>query len=208
MKFYDCETAPSPRRVRIFIAEKGVDIPVQQVSLSNAEQFSQEFRQLNPGCTVPVLMLDDGTPIHEASAICRYLEAAFPEPALMGVTPEEQGRIAMWDHHMEQDGFLAVAEAFRNQMPGFKGRALPGPHATEQIAALVERGRERYGNFLADLDRRLGESEYIAGPSFSVADITALVTVEFAARAIKIAPEGFEHLQRWHAKVRARDSVQ
>lgn len=209
MKFYDCAGAPSPRRVRIFMAEKGLDIATQQVDLRAGEQFSDEFRALNPGCTVPVLELDDGTAIHEAEAISRYLEAAYPEPPLMGVTPLEQAQVAMWEHHMEHDGFLAVAEAFRNHSPGFKGRALPGSHPVEQIEALVERGRQRYRNFLADLDARLAQSEFIAGPAFTLADITALVTVDFAARAIKIdvAPE-HAHVRRWHQAVSARDSAQ
>ena len=208
MKFYDCAGAPSPRRVRIFLAEKGLDIAAQQVDLRAGEQFSDEFRALNPGCTVPVLELDDGTAIHEAEAINRYLEAAYPQPALMGVTPLEQAQVAMWEHHMEHDGFLAVAEAFRNQAPGFKGRALPGSHPVEQIEALVERGRQRYRNFLADLDARLAQSEFIAGPAFTLADITALVTVDFAARAIKIdIPSEHAHVRRWHQAVSARDSA-
>lgn len=207
MKFYDCATAPSPRRVRIFIAEKSIQIPTEQVDLRSGEQFSESFRRLNPACTVPVLELDDGTTIHEVCAVCRYLEAAYPNPSLMGETPAEQGVIAMWDHHMEQDGFAAVGEAFRNQMPGFKGRALSGGNPVEQIPALVERGHQRYGYFLKRLNERLSESEFVAGPRFSVADITGLVTVDFAARAIKEDFDDFEHVKRWHTAVSARDSV-
>lgn len=209
MKFYDCTTAPSPRRVRIFMAEKGIEVPTHQVDLRAAEQFSPEFRRHNPHCTVPALELDDGTSIHEATAVCRYFEAAYPDPPLMGVGPADQAAVAMWDHHMEQDGYLAVAEAFRNQASGFKGRALPGKHPIEQIPALVERGRERYRAFLEDLEERLKQSEFIAGPGFSVADITALVTVDFAARAIKIeVPEDYTSLRRWHEAVSARESAQ
>lgn len=208
MKFYDCATAPSPRRVRMFLAEKGIEVPTEQVDLRAAEQFAPEFRNLNPYCTVPALELDDGTCIHEVVAVCRYFEAAYPDPPLMGRDPADQALVTMWDHHMEHDGYLAVAEAFRNQASGFKGRALPGNHPVEQIPALVDRGRARYRDFLGDLEMRLTQSEFVAGPRFTVADITALVTIDFAARAIKIdVPEDHANLRRWRETVNARDSA-
>lgn len=207
MRFYDCAPAPSPRRVRIFAAEKGIALESVPVDLPAGAQLSAEFRRLNPWCTVPVLELDDGTAISEAIAVCRYLEAAFPDPPLMGRTPTEQGVIAMWEHRCEIDGFLAAAEAFRNTTPGMKGRALPGGEDFEQIPALAERGKRRVQHFFNWLDQRLGETEFVAGPSFSVADITALVSVDFAGWLKLWLPEACTHARRWYAAVSARPSA-
>ena len=126
MKFYDCSTAPSPRRVRIFIAEKGLEIETVEVDLKNAEHLSDSFRKINPHCTVPVLELDDGTTIAEIPPICHYLEETHPEPNLLGADPKERALIAMWDRYMEFDGVMAVAEALRNRAKGMQGRALTG----------------------------------------------------------------------------------
>ena len=115
MLFYDCETAPSPRRVRLFIAEKGIDIPVRQVDLRSGEHLQPEFREKNPDCTVPALELDDGSVIGESLAICAYLEEKYPDPPLMGTTPEERARVLMWNARIEQQGLAAVAESFRNR---------------------------------------------------------------------------------------------
>lgn len=207
MKFYDCTPAPSPRRVRIFIAEKGLDIETIQVDLMTKEQMKPEFVAKNPWLTVPVLELDDGTCISEIGACCRYIEEAHPEPALMGSTPQEKAVIEMWNHHMEVDGFMAGSEALRNYAKGMKGRALTGPHDYEQIPELAARGKTRLTNFFADLDQRLGDSAYIAGDTFSVADITAMVTVDFAAW-VKITPqEDQTNLKRWYDDVSNRPSA-
>ncbi len=207
MKLYDFALAPSPRRVRIFLAEKGVEIPTVQVNLRGREQLTPEFAEINPNCTVPVLELDDGTRIFESIAICRYLEAAYPEPPLMGVKAKEQGVIAMWEHRCEIEGFLAGAEALRNSAEGFKDRALTGPHDYAQIPALAERGLKRMGHFLDMLDERLGKSEYLAGPTYTVADITALVVVDFFGRMKVEIPESHANLKRWHDAVSARPSA-
>ncbi len=207
MKFYDCSSAPSPRRVRIFLAEKGVTLPSVQVDLRGGAQLTAEFGKLNPWCTVPVLELDDGTAISEAIAICRYIEEAYPDPPLMGRDGKEKAVIAMWEHRCEMDGFFAVAEAFRNTAKGLKGRAMTGLAAVEQIPALAERGRLRVQNFFKAMDVRLAESEFVAGPAYSVADITLLVTVDFAAGAKLEVPEGLTHLRRWHAHVSLRPSA-
>jgi len=207
LRLYDCATAPSPRRVRIFLAEKGVEIPTVQIDLAHGEHLSDGFRRLNPRCTVPVLELDDDSAISEATAICRYLEAAFPEPPLMGQTPGEQGMIAMWDHYCEQEGFFAAGEVLRNAASGLAGRALTGPLGYAQIPALVERGRTRVQRFLESLDERLAQARYVAGSEFSVADITALVTVDFAARLKLPLPAGYANARRWHASVSARPSA-
>ena len=207
MKFYDCNTAPSPRRVRIFIAEKGLDIETVEVDLRSGEQFGEAFRRLNPDCTVPVLELDDGTCLTEVMGICRYLEAAHPEPPLFGRTPTEQGLVTSWNSKIEHQGLMAMAEAFRNSLPGFKGRALPGPVAHEQIPELAARGRERVAAFMEKLDARLTDSEFVAGPDYSLADITALVFVDFATRA-KLGPgDDAKALARWYDAVSSRPSA-
>ena len=207
MKLYDFAPAPSPRRVRIFLAEKGLTIPTVQVDLRAGEQMRPEFAKINPWRTVPALELDDGTVISEASACCRYIEEIHPEPALLGRTPKEKAVIAMWDHHCEVEGFLAGAEALRNEVKGMSGRALPGPVGYEQIPALAERGRARVRHFLTELDERLAAVPYVAGEAFSIADITAFVVVEFAGW-VKLAPaEEAVALRGWLDGMRARPSA-
>jgi glutathione S-transferase len=207
MKFYDCTTAPSPRRVRIFLAEKGITVPTVQVDLRNNEQLTPAFRAINPDATVPSLELDDGTRINDAIGICVYFEAIHPQPPLMGESAEGKALITAWQREVERNGFYAVMEAFRNSVPGLKGRALPGPHDYEQIPALAERGRLRVSHFFAQMDARLAQSEFVAGPRYSVADITALVTVDFAGRAKLPLPVECGHLRRWHTQVSARPSA-
>ncbi len=207
MKFHDCSTAPSPRRVRLFIAEKGLDIETVQVDLRNGEQFSDAFRKLNPHCTVPVLELDDGTTLLDSMSICLYLEETHPEPNLLGRDPKEKAVIAMWQRTMEWDGFAAAGETLRNTMKGFKNRALAGPLDLPQIPALAERGRRRLAHFFETLDAHLVEAPYVAGERFTVADITALVTVDFAARVKLTYPDTAANLKRWHDDVSARPSA-
>jgi glutathione S-transferase len=207
MKFYDCVTAPSPRRVRIFLAEKAIVVPTVQVDLRTNEQLTPAFRTINPDATVPSLELDDGTRINDAIGICIYFEAIKPQPPLMGETPQEKALIASWQREVERNGFHAVMEAFRNWARGLKGRALPGPHDYEQIPALAERGRLRVSHFFEQMNARLAQSEYVAGPRFSIADITTLVTIDFAASAKVSVPETSTHLRRWHAQVSARPSA-
>ncbi len=207
MRFHDCATAPSPRRARIFIAEKGLDIETVAVDLTAGEQFGAAFRRLNPRCTVPVLELDDGTAITENAGIAVYLEAICPEPPLLGRDPREKALVAAWNARCEAEGLHAVAECFRNRARGLRDRALTGARAYPQIPELAERGRARTLEFFDTLDQRLAETPYLAGEHFSVADITALCAVDFAAW-IKLMPgEEQTHLRRWHAAVSARPSV-
>ena len=207
MKFYDCTTAPSPRRVRIFLAEKGITVPTIQVDLRNGEQFSPAFRAINPECTVPVLELDNGKRIADIVAICRYFEELFCEPPLMGRTAEEKAVIEARQRGIERDGFHAAMEAFRNSTPGLKGRALPGAEPYDQIPALAERGRVRVQHFFARLDARLAANEFICGSYFTIADIIGMVTVDFCGWAKLNAPERLTHLHRWHSVVSARPSA-
>lgn len=207
MKFFDFAPAPSPRRVRIFIAEKGLTLETVQVDLRKGEHRQEAYANINPTMTVPAVVLDNGTVISEAIACCRFLEAAFPEKPLMGRNAEEQGVIAMWEHRCEIEGFLAVAEAFRNSTPGMKGRALPGPVDYEQIPELAERGKARVAQFFAMLDERLGASRYVAGEQYSVADITAFVSVDFAGWLKLIPDPSQQHLLRWLDDMRSRPSA-
>lgn len=207
MKLYDFAPAPSPRRVRMFLAEKGVTLSTVQVDLRSGEHLQEEFRKVNPWCTVPALELDDGTVISESIAICRYLEDVYPDPPLMGRTPVEKGVIAMWEHWAEIDGFLAAAEAFRNSTPGMRGRALTGGVNVDQIPALVDRGKARVARFFDGLNTRLADSPYLAGPEFSVADITALITVDFAGWMKLTLDETLTHARRWHDTVSSRPSA-
>jgi glutathione S-transferase len=207
MKFYDCASAPSPRRVRIFLAEKGITVPTVQVNLREGEHLRAAFRRLNPDCTVPVLELDSGAVINDAIAMCIYFEETQPEPPLIGATAEEQALTIAWNRRVERDGFYAVMEAFRNSTPGLKGRALPGPDDYQQIPALAERGRARVRRFFETLNAHLGESPFVAGPRYSMADITAQVTIEFAKRAKLTPPETCTHLVSWFATVSARPSA-
>jgi glutathione S-transferase len=208
MKFYDCTTAPSPRRVRIFAAEKGIALPTVQVDLRNGEQFSDAFRAINPDCTVPVLQLDDGTVIADAVAICQYLEEIHPEPALIGSTPQERAVVTALNRGIERDGIYAAMEAFRNAARGLKDRALPGPHDHAQIPELAERGRARVGHFFQAMNARLADKEFVAGSRFTMADISMLVFTGMASGMIKLPiPEDCPHLRRWHAAVSARPSA-
>ncbi len=207
MKLYDCATAPSPRRVRIFLAEKGISLPTVQIDLRNGEQFTPAFRAINPDCTVPVLELDSGTVITDIIAICRYLEELYPNPPLMGRNAEEKAIMECWLRRIEWDGFYVAMEVFRNSTPGFKGRVLPGPEPYEQIPALAERGRLRIQHFFGWLDARLANHEFICGPSFTVADISGMVAIDFSGWAKLKAPGHRTHVHRWHATVSARHSA-
>ena len=180
MKFYDCKTAPSPRRARIFIAEKNIPIEHIEVDLRNAEQMSDAFRAINPYCTVPVLELDDGTHLTTTAGIWQYLEAAYPEPALMGKTAEQKGIIADLQWRIETGGFMAMSEYLRNSAPAMKGRALTGTVNYEQIPELAVRGQDRLTHFFNDIDELVGTKPYVAGETFSVADIDLLVVVDLS----------------------------
>jgi glutathione S-transferase len=208
MKLHHSASSPNSRRVRIFLAEKGLSIPLVTVDLGKGEQHSDAYRAINSRRVVPTLVLEDGTAIGEVPAICRYIEEIHPTPPLLGETAKEKALVAMWERRAELEGFAAVMEAIRNSAPGLKGRAIAGPHDYEQLPGLAERSKLRVRNFFADFDHRLGEAAFVAGQRFSVADITALVTVDFAARAINSAVSD-EHrsLKRWYDAVSSRPSM-
>jgi len=207
MKFYDCQPAPSPRRARIFIAEKGLEVETVQVDLRSAEQLSPEFQAINPHCTVPVLELDGGTRLTSTAGIWNFLEAEFPNPPLLGTTPQERGVIADLQWRIEVDGFLAMAECLRNSAPAMQGRALTGPVGYEQIPELAERGKARMERFLEGVDALIGEKPFVAGDTFSVADIDLLVLLDFAKWRKLRLPEDAKNAQRWYEAVSNRPSA-
>ena len=208
MKFFDCKTAPSPRRVRIFIAEKGIRVETVNVDLRSKEQLNPDFRSMNPRCTVPVLELDDGTPLTTTVGIWRYLEAVYPNPALMGETPKQRGIISDLQWHIEMNGFMAMAEFLRNSAPAMKGRALTGPHDYEQIPELADRGKLRVQRFLEGIDQIISTKPYAAGDQFSIADIDLLVFTEFAAWRKLGIPKGALNTHRWYENIRIRPRAQ
>jgi len=202
MKIIEARGAPNPRRVRIFSAEKGLDVPYEQIDLLAEEHRSDWFQRLNPYGGVPVLVLDDGTAVCETVAICRYLEAIEPEPPLFGQTPLEAAQIEMWNRRMEFSVFFPIATVFRHSHP--RMAALESP----QLPDWAEANRARAANGLRLLDARLGESEYVAGDAFTIADITAFVAVGFMKVARLERPEGLDQLARWYETVKARPSVE
>lgn len=204
MRFYDCKTAPSPRRVRVFLAEKGLEIETVEIDLASGQHLTDEFAAINPDLVVPVLQLDDGSYLSEVVAICQYLEELHPEPALLGSTPEERARVSMWNAKVEQLGLIAVMEALRNFAKGFRGRAIAGARNYEQIPELAERGRQRIFDFFARLDSHLADNAWLAGDNYSMADITALVFVEFAKWVKADIPEECVNLRRWYDDVSQR----
>jgi glutathione S-transferase len=207
MKFYDCQTAPSPRRARIFIAEKGLEIETVEIDLGKREQLSESFRRINPRCTVPVLELDDGTCLTENVGIAAYLEALAPDPPLLGTTPPEKGLIASWNARVELEALWPIADAFRNRTKGMVGRAITGPTDYQQIPELAVRGHARGVEFFDMLNERLGESEYLAGASFSMADISAYVVTDFAGWVKLGMTDAHANTKRWYDLVGQRPGV-
>ena len=204
---YDCSTAPSPRRARILLAEKGVVHETVQIDLRSGEQFGEAFRRVNPQCTVPALRTDEGLVLTDNAGITAYVEARFPQPPLLGETPQHKAEIASWNWRIEFEGLLAIAEALRNSAPAMADRALPGPVQYPQIPELAQRGLARVQQFLVVLNERLAGRDFIAGDRFSIADITAVVAVDFA-RVVKIKPgEQHPHVLRWRAAMATRPSM-
>lgn len=208
MKLYDFPPSPSPRRARIFAAEKGIELDLVNVDVRALEQFNESFRAISPNCTVPVLELDDGVLLCDSLAIWRYFEEIQPEPPLLGVGALGKAMVEQWLRRIELEGYQAVVEVLRNGVERFKDRAVPSAVPFEQIPALAERGKKRLALFFDILDERLQESAYVAGADFTAADIHAMVTLDFAAAAVQIAPpDAATALKAWHEKVSARPSA-
>jgi glutathione S-transferase len=204
---YDCATAPSPRRARILLSEKGVAHDTVQIDLRAGEQLGDAYRRINPQCTVPALRTEEDVVLTDNAAIAAYLEARYPQPPLLGVTALDKADIATWHWRAEFEGLMAIAEVLRNSSPTMANRALPGPVNYAQIPQLAERGLARVLQFFDDLNARLAEREFVAAQQFSVADITAVVAVDFA-RIIKVKPdERHPHLLRWRAALQQRPAM-
>lgn len=204
---YDCATAPSPRRARILLAEKGVPHETVQIDLRSGEQLGEAYRRINPQCTVPALRTDEGVMLTDNAAIAAWLEAHCPQTPLQGSTALQKADIASWQWRIEFEGLLAIAECLRNSSPGMANRALPGPVDYPQIPELAQRGLARVQNFFAVLDERLRGRDFIAADQFSIADITAVVAVDFA-RIVKVKPgEQHPELLRWRAAMAQRPSM-
>ena len=207
LKLYQSNGSPNSRRVRIFLAEKGVSLTQVPVDLGAKEQFSDAYAAINPRRVVPTLVLEDGTAIGEVPAIMRYLDEAFPDKPLLGAGAKDKAVIQMWERRMELEGFAAVMETVRNRAAGLKGRAIAGPHDYEQIPALVERGMQRVKDFYNDLEVHLNEQTFVAGAALSAADITAFVMIGFATNALELGiPEGNAATRRWYDALAGRKS--
>jgi len=201
MKILQTKTAPNPRRVRVFLAEKGIEVPYEELDLMQGALKTAEFTSLNRFQRVPVLILDDGTAIAETMAICRYFEETKPEPALLGKGAKQRAVIEMWNRRMELGLLFSVAQAFRHLHPA------AAPLEVPQVAAWGEANKPRALEILQFMDEELGKHRFIAGEDYSVADITALVAVDFARVARIQRSEGHTNLARWHAEVSARPSA-
>lgn len=207
MLLYDAPISPSPRRARMLLAEKGVEIETRQIDMTSAEHLSEEFLALNPRATVPVLITDAGKALTENIAIAAYVEEKFPEPPLMGEGAEEKASVLMWNSICETQGFTAAAETLRNSDAYKAGRAVTGPVNFERIPELAERGRQRIDLFHNMLEERLTQSAYLASERFTVADITGFIVCEFM-RMIKIpVPETHSAVLAWYEAIKARPSA-
>src|SRR5215213_1190470 len=201
MQLYDGGRAPNPRRVRIFLAEKGISVPTEQVDLGSLKHKAAEFAAINPLQRVPALVLDDGRVLSESIAICRYFEALHPEPALFGRGPLEEAWVEMWQRRLELHLLFPVAHVFRNLHPAMKEMEVP------QVPAWAEANKPRIADFLCFLDREFAERQFIASDRFTVADITGLVALDFMKPAKLSVDEGLVNVRRWHAALSARPSA-
>ncbi len=202
MKLYDGGRAPNPRRTRIFLAEKGITLPLEEVDLGALQQRTPGYTAVNPLQRVPALVLDDGTVITESIAICRYFEELQPDPPLFGRGALEVALVEMWQRRVEQNLLGGVSHVFRNSHPAMKEMEVP------QVPAWAEANKPRIRDFLVVLDRQLADRPFIAGDRYSVADITGLVGVDFMKPAKLAVPDNLANVRRWHADVSARPSAQ
>ena len=203
---YDYSRAPSPRRARILLAEKGIAHETREVDLATQEQLGEAFRAINPACTVPALVLEGGEVLTDNAAIAAWAEAAHPDLPLLGSTPLEKAAVASWNSRIEGECFMAIAEVLRNTSKGMVGRALPGPNNYAQIPELAARGRERLLHFLDRFEAHMTGREWVAIDRFSLADITAGVALDFAGWIKVDASEGRPAIAAWRARLAERPS--
>ena len=209
MKLYDFELAPNAQRVRVFLAEKGLEVPTEQLNVRDDDQFVEPFTSMNPFHCVPFLELDDGKVIAESMSICRYLEELHPEPPLFGRTAEERAVIDMWLRRFELDAFIPMLHAVRNHVPMFAGRVLPGTRTDlPQLPVMVTRGKEMMEVFLARVEPHMAQNEFIAGPDFTIADITGYFTVRMTNALEMDLTTSYPAVTAWFAKVSQRPAFQ
>jgi glutathione S-transferase len=201
MRIIETRRAPNPRRVGIFLAEKGIEVPREERDLMAGDLKSDGYSKLNPWQRVPILVLDDGRVIAESVAICRYFEEVCPEPALFGTCSVGKAEVEMWNRRVEFGLFDAVASVFRHLHPKMAHLEVP------QVEAWGQLNREKVRLELARLDTRLAESRFVSGANYSIADITALVAIDFMKPAGLGTPDTFENVVRWHQEVSARPSA-
>ena len=204
MKLYTFDIAPNPQRLTMFLQYKGIDIDTQQIDLGKQEQFSDSFRAINPDCSVPALVLDDGTPLVDVVSICLYLESLHPEKPLFGKTDLERAQVVGWMHRLFMSGLTAIADMLRNQGDMFKDRALPGPGVVKQIPELIERGRQRLETFFTSMDAVCAKQDYLVGDALSQADIDLLAVCEFASWVQVSVPESCNNLTAYLDRVRSQ----
>lgn len=207
MKLYTFPPAPNPKRLDIFIAEKGIEIETITVDLMAGEHRKAPYLSINPWGTVPALVLDDGTLMTEVIGMLYYLEELYPEVPLLGSDTVSRAQILSWDHRCFFEGFSSVAEVLRNSSEAFVDRALPGPISYAQIPDLVDRGRKRIHGFYHVLDKHLEGKPFMVGDTFTVADIAAYVFVSFSGWVKETIPDDCQYLLAWYQKVSERPSV-
>ena len=209
MKLYDFELATNAQRVRVFLAEKGLEVPTEQLNVRDDDQFVEPFTSMNPFHCVPFLELDDGTVIAESMSICRYLEELHPEPPLFGRTAEERAVIDMWLRRFELDAFIPMLHAVRNHVPMFAGRVVPGTRTDlPQLPVMVTRGKEMMEVFLTRVEPHMAQNEFIAGPDFTIADITGFFTVRMTNALEMDLTTSYPAVTAWFAKVSQRPAFQ
>jgi glutathione S-transferase len=203
MKLYTYDPAPNPRRLALFMAWKGIEIETQQVDLMTGEQLGDAYRAINPECTVPTLVLDDGTVLTEVIGMCTYLDALYPDKPLMGATPLEKAQVISWVHRLFAGLMMPIAGMLRNRSEAFRDRALPGALDLPQIPELVDRGILQLGHMLPSIDAHLANSTWLAGDNFTFADIELLAGVDFLAWVKQSVPEDCTHLKAWYERASA-----
>ena len=209
MKLYDFELATNAQRVRVFLAEKALEVPTEQLNVRDDDQFVEPFTSMNPFHCVPFLELDNGTVIAESMSICRYLEELHPEPPLFGRTAEERAVIDMWLRRFELDAFIPMLHAVRNHVPMFAGRVVPGTRTDlPQLPVMVTRGKEMMDVFLARVEPHMAQNEFIAGPDFTIADITGFFTVRMTNALEMDLTTSYPAVNAWFAKVSQRPAFQ
>ena len=209
MKLYDFAPTANGQRVRVFLTEKGLEVPSVELNVREDAQFEEPFASMNPFNCVPFLELDDGTVISESISVCRYLEELNPDPSLFGRTAQERAVIDMWNRRLEIDGFMPILHAVRNHFPNFNGKVIPGTrNDLPQLPAMVERGKDMLNVLLTRIEPQLAKSQFIAGSTISIADITGYFMMNMAKNMEMNIEGGYPNAFRWHQGLSRRPSIQ